>query len=98
MKATDWFYKTETWKQCRNAYAASVGGLCELCYQKGRIAPGEIVHHKVHLSPSNMNDPEVTLNWDNLVLVCRECHGNEHRKHKKRFKVDALGNVKIILD
>ncbi len=93
MKATDWFYKTEAWKSCRDSYAKSVGGLCEHCYSKGRIVPGEIVHHKIHLNPQNVNDPNVTLNWENLVLLCRSCHGDEHRKHKKRFKIDALGRV-----
>lgn len=97
MKSTDWFYKTTAWQACRDAYVSYVGGLCEHCLKNGRIVPGEIVHHKIHLSPMNIDDPDITLNWDNLVLLCRECHGNEHRKNKKRFSVDALGNVKIFL-
>ena len=96
MKSTDWFYKTKAWKDCRKAYAKSVGGLCEHCYAKGRITAGEIVHHVIHLSPQNMHDPQITLNWDNLVLLCRDCHGNEHRTNKKRFKVDAMGKITII--
>lgn len=97
MKSTDWFYKTTAWKSCRDAYASSVGGLCEKCYAAGRIVPGEIVHHMTHLTTQNIHDPNIALNWDNLVLLCRDCHGDEHRKNKKRFKVDAMGNVKIIL-
>lgn len=93
MKSTDWFYKTTAWQECRDSYAKSVGGLCEKCYSKGRIVPGEIVHHKIHLNASNINDPSVTLNWNNLVLLCRDCHGNEHTKHRRRYKVDALGRV-----
>lgn len=93
MKATDWFYKTEAWKSCRDSYAKSVGGLCEHCYAKGRIVPGEIVHHKTHLNPQNVHDPNVALNWENLILLCRDCHGKEHQKNKKRYKVDALGRV-----
>ena len=93
MKATDWFYKTEAWKSCRDAYAKSVGGLCEYCYAKGRIVPGEIVHHKVHLNPQNINDPNISLDWGNLVLLCRDCHGAVHTKKIKRYKVDALGRV-----
>ena len=93
MKATDWFYKTESWKACREAYAKSVGGLCERCLKEGKVVPGEIVHHKKHLDPDNVNDATVSLAWDNLELLCRECHGMEHRKIKKRYKVDALGRV-----
>lgn len=92
MKSTDWFYKTTAWKSCREAYASSVGGLCEKCYAAGRIVPGEIVHHKVHLTSANINCPEITLNHDNLQLLCRDCHAKEH-KSVKRFKVDELGRV-----
>ena len=42
--------------------------------------PGEIVHHKTHLTPENIDDPTVTLNEDNLELLCRDCHGVEHTK------------------
>ena len=36
------FYASRAWKNCRRAYAASVGGLCEDCKAKGLIMPGEI--------------------------------------------------------
>lgn len=93
MKARDWFYNQEAWKACRDAYAKSVGGLCERCLKKGRVVPGEIVHHKVHLDSENVNDATVSLSFDNLELLCRECHGKEHAKNGKRYKVDALGRV-----
>lgn len=95
MKATDWFYKTEQWKNCRDAYAKSVGGLCEKCLQNGRYEPGEIVHHKVPLTPQNVSDPEISLNWDNLQLLCRMCHGDAHRTRVRRWTVDALGRIEI---
>lgn len=92
-KQTDWFYKTTAWQECRDAYASSVGGLCERCYAKGRIVPGEIVHHKIYLDPKKIHDPEVALNWDNLELLCRSCHGAEHSK--KRYRVDGFGRIFI---
>ncbi len=42
-------------------------GLCVKC---GR--PGEIVHHKEHLTPENINTPEIALGENNLELLCRE--------------------------
>lgn len=96
MKSTNWFYKTEAWKQCRDAYWKHAGGLCERCYAKGFIKAGEIVHHKQYLTPETAHDPSIALNWDNLELLCRECHGVEHAKFKKRYKVDLLGRVKIV--
>lgn len=93
MKSTDWFYKTTAWKACREAYASSVGGLCERCYARGRVSPGEIVHHKIHLTPENAHDPDITLNWDNLEMLCRNCHAIEHSKTGRRYTVDMFGKV-----
>ena len=73
------FYSSKTWQDCRNNYAAYRSHLCEDCLARGQYTPGEIVHHIVELTPSNITDPSVTLNWDNLRLVCRDCHADEHR-------------------
>ena len=86
------FYKSKQWQDTRNAYASSVGGLCERCKAKGIINAGEIVHHKIHITPDNINDPCITLDWNNLMLVCRDCHGELHAQGK-RYSVDALGRV-----
>jgi 5-methylcytosine-specific restriction endonuclease McrA len=67
------FYKSKAWRQCRDAFFASRYGLCERCGK-----PGVIVHHKIKLTPSNINDPTVTLNWNNLELLCQDCHNKEH--------------------
>ena len=46
-----------------------------------RMAPhscGEIVHHKEHLTPENINTPEIALGENNLELLCRDCHALAH--------------------
>ena len=88
-----YFYSSKAWKDCRAAYRKSKRGLCERCLSEGRLTPGEIVHHKVHLSPENINDPTVSLSWDNLELVCRDCHAQLHDARKRRYKVDFYGRV-----
>ena len=87
------FYKSTAWQNCRAAYASAVGGLCERCLAKGMYSPGEIVHHKIHLTPANIQDPDVSLNFDNLELLCRLCHADEHQRKRKRYRVDASGRV-----
>ena len=87
------FYSSEAWARCREAYRRSVGGLCECCLSRGQYNAGEIVHHKIALTPENIHDNHITLSWDNLELVCRECHAEKHGKKVKRFHVDAMGNV-----
>ena len=88
------FYKSKRWQANRDAYARSVGGLCEACARQGLVIPGEIVHHKIELTPENINDPAITMDWANLELVCRDCHALRHSKRRRRrYTVDAQGNV-----
>lgn len=86
------FYSSKTWQKTRKAYKQSVGGLCERCLAKGLIKPGVIVHHKKWLSPERIKDPEYSLNWNNLELVCRECHEAIH-KNMLRYEFDEDGKV-----
>ena len=88
------FYKSKAWKQTREAYARSRGFLCERCLERGLASPGEIVHHKTWLTPENIKDPNVALSWDNLELVCRQCHADEHeKKQTRRWSIDKTGRA-----
>ena len=87
------FYKSPQWKRCRDAYMRSTGGLCEDCYKEGRIVPAEEVHHKIFITPQNINDPSITLNPGNLVALCRECHRKRHGASERRYVVDSNGRV-----
>ena len=74
------FYKSKAWQRTRRAYIASVFGLCERCKAKGKLVPGKIVHHKVHLNEHNINDPTISLNQRNLEYLCQKCHNDEHMR------------------
>ena len=87
------FYKSQAWKRTRAAYTKAQGGLCERCLAKGKIVPGEIVHHKIPLTPQNIHDAIVALDWSNLELLCREHHAEAHGARKKRYTVDEWGRV-----
>lgn len=89
------FYSSALWQDCRNGYAASRGHLCENCLARGIIRSGEIVHHVIELDPINIERPEVALNWDNLRLLCRECHAEEHDKRNKgrRYVIGSDGEI-----
>jgi len=90
------FYKSPQWKHTRELYANSVGNLCENCWAKGLVVPGEIVHHKIPLTPFNINDPAISLSFSNLKLVCRACHAEEHEQgHQKRYWINPDGSVDI---
>ncbi len=83
------FYNSKAWKKTRTAYIKSQNGLCERCKQAG-----DIVHHKIYLTPQNINNPLITLSMSNLELLCQECHNKEHVSRKNpRYKIDSCGNI-----
>lgn len=82
-------YSSKRWQDCRNGYAKSRGWLCENCLRSGLYVPGEIVHHKIELTPQNINNPDIALSWDNLELLCRRCHAEKHPSSSSWDKVNA---------
>ena len=73
------FYSSKAWQDCRNEYAKRQAFLCENCLKRGIYRPGEIVHHKIELDPITIEKPEIALNFDNLELLCRDCHAEAHK-------------------
>lgn len=85
------FYTSTAWRKTQRAYMESKHYVCERC---GR--PAGIVHHKTYITPANINDPNVTLNWDNLEALCPTCHQHEHftgRATAEGLRFDEAGNL-----
>lgn len=72
------FYDSKEWRKTREAYLQSQHYICERC---GGAA--SVVHHIRYIKPWNVNDPDITLNWDNLKAVCEKCHAEEHSQDVK---------------
>lgn len=73
------FYNSKAWQSCRDSYIAKRvvidGGMCEQCGEH----PGEELHHKTFLNPCNIKNAAVSVNQDNLIWLCKDCHFKEHR-------------------
>ena len=82
------FYKSPAWLAARELKIVSVNSLCERC---GGV--GQEVHHKERLTVDNVNDSSISLNQDNLELLCRDCHNKEHKRFSKIDRFDKLGNM-----
>lgn len=79
--AKEWakaFYKSQMWKDTR-AYALKRDHY--RCRDCGALA--EEVHHETWLTKDNINDPNVSVNVDNLVSLCYKCHKNRHERKEK---------------
>ncbi|PWL65941.1 MAG: HNH endonuclease [Amedibacillus dolichus] len=81
------FYNSKEWIQCRESYIKAMPkykrGLCECCYNKGKHVLGQELHHKIWLTPKNIHDRNITLNHDNLILLCFDCHREKHNQRKQ---------------
>lgn len=95
--AKEWaisFYKSKAWIDCRTGYMQSQHYICEVC--KGTAT---ICHHKEWLTPSNITDPNITLNWELLQAVCIDCHNKIHMSSDTTVDgliFDKQGNLKKI--
>ena len=85
------FYKSDKWKIARAIKIASANGICQDCNKN----PGTEVHHIIHLTPDNICDPTITVNQDNLKLLCNECHNKVHGRFqgKAKYYFDEEGNI-----
>jgi 5-methylcytosine-specific restriction endonuclease McrA len=61
--------------------------------RKGLVVPAVEVHHITELTPDNINDPSVSLNLDNLVSLCKDCHADRHRARQMRYRILSDGSV-----
>ena len=84
------FYHSSKWKKLQRQIKGRAYGLCEICGK-----PGLIVHHKVVLTPDNINDPVISLNPDLLMYVCFDCHNRIHgdKGEQREAIFDADGNL-----
>lgn len=78
------FYNSKEWKNTRKYILMRDKYLCVKCG-----APAEEAHYKIHLSPSNIGDVNITMNPDNLISLCKDCHFAEHKQDQLRGKREA---------
>ena len=92
---TNGFYGRAAWKNLAKYYKKKVM-YCERCMRNGEVTAGELVHHKIHLTPDNFMDITISLNEDNLELLCRNCHSLEHsRNGNGRYYFNDNGELVI---
>lgn len=83
------FYKSKKWQRVRDYVMKRDSWLCQV---PGCYAPAEEVHHKIHLTANNIDDPDISLNPDNLMAICRAHHFEHHKKDKG--KAISIANKK----
>ena len=103
------FYDSPAWRSTRDTYRQLKRGLCEDCLARGVITPATEVHHIEPLTPQNITDPLIALNYDNLALLCHACHVARHatldkstragrKRAQRRYFVRPDGSVAPLSD
>ena len=91
------FYNSKEWIKLANYIRKKYCYICQECNKPNSSE----VHHIKHVTDLNVTDPAVTLNENNLTLLCRECHNKIHDRFKpkasptkqRRVYFDSEGNV-----
>lgn len=87
------FYNSPEWKKVRKSYKLYRLNICERC---GEI--GYYVHHKKYITVNNVHDSNITLNFDNLELLCKNCHNKEHFELDLGYEFDEDGQLRPPID
>lgn len=73
------FYCRKDYLTLAQACKVKSGGVCSRCngiFDFDELRP----HHKIELTLDNIDDPNITLNPDNIEVLCHACHNAVHRR------------------
>lgn len=70
------FYNSSDWKNLRNQKFYDADGLCEICKKNGIVNQGKEVHHIEPIEKCW----EKRLDYNNLILLCADCHNTQHER------------------
>ena len=77
------FYKSRKWRYYRKKYIDTTNGLCERCgmFKAGRM---EVNHIDILNDYDYVNQTPKCYNFDNLELLCKDCHNKYHNRFSKK--------------
>lgn len=80
------FYKSKEWIIFRKLIILDRGPICQKCGKKIVESKHIIVHHIIELTEENVNDTSISLNPDNVIIVCFDCHNKIHERFGYGYK------------
>ena len=74
------FYVSGPWRDLCYSLKTQRLNKCERCGAYITDKKYLIGHHKTTLTLDNVNDPNISLNPDQIEIICHKCHNKEHRR------------------
>jgi len=99
-KHSDWFrlwqgkfYKSKEWIAIRDEVRDNAKMRCSICHKliKGK----SIVDHIIEITTDNYTDDTITLNKDNLRLLCLDCHNAKTFSSKINFEPNTERRINL---
>ncbi|MCD3206783.1 HNH endonuclease [Clostridium botulinum C] len=81
------FYKSKKWRDFRKNIIIERGLVCEECGKTILDSKELHVHHIKELNKDNYLDATISLNPDNVKILCHQCHNKTHNRFCKGRKV-----------
>lgn len=96
--AKEWakaFYNSTAWQQARGAALKRDRYTCQT---EGCFHVAEEVHHKIELTPENINNKRIALGMDNLVSLCGQCHKQITKAEHEKSNTGSVKLQRIVFD
>lgn len=75
------FYASSSWVNLRHLLIAERGPVCQQCGKLISNPLDLIGHHTpIEMTMENVHDANVSLNPDNIKIICRDCHDKDHHR------------------
>lgn len=74
------FYVSKPWRNLSYSLKIKAGGKCNRCNEFIMDSKYLIAHHKIELTEDNIDNVDISLNPNNIEIICHDCHNNEHRR------------------
>jgi hypothetical protein len=74
------FYASEAWVTLRLLLINERGNRCEHCNKIIPKSKDLIGHHKIELTPENVNDRSISLDPEMIEIICFDCHNKVHNR------------------
>ncbi|HZJ99700.1 MAG TPA: HNH endonuclease [Tissierellaceae bacterium] len=81
------FYCSKPWRDLSYGLKIQANGKCNRCNKNVLDFKYLIAHHKTELTEDNVDDTNISLNPDNIEIICHDCHNHEHRRFGYKKKV-----------
>lgn len=74
------FYTSKVWRDLAYSLKIQAYGKCQRCGKQVLDFKYLIAHHKENITEENINNIKISLDPNNIEIICHDCHNKEHRR------------------